>query len=313
MPATKTDPPSRIINHIVDSDSTSLTGGLNTATDVYINSNSSPVRNCSEMDFSRVKVDEIDDKSPEDDYVPKTKFTKINDTITKCKKYVRLHTADLVKNEELASHSELNESYNLDGTFTLDPSSSNVPLSAIPCVDNVPSAHHSSECSNSAHFCQCAKLETEFSNRNPDYRNTNNRFSMLNRNSTCDKCKCAVKPHSETLTGSQHGAHDPNDDSGASTLVNSQATVSTLSDSQNLSSILEYVDVARTSHGTLLTKNHRNRFLSTQPGSLSETFTKDDAVCSVAHDQSDPKVHAARSIKFDEEGGRENVIGGKFS
>ena len=258
----------------------------------------SPLNTGSLMDLSQIKVDEVDDKSPEDDYVPKSKFTKINDTITKCKKSVRLHTSEMKVNEKSAGNckSELNETFSLDGTFTMDPSSSHVPLSAVPCVDNISSAQQNicnidKQTLPSASSCQCSKSR----------RNINGNFESVvsenNKQSNCDMCKCAIEPHSEIHSGSGLQSCDPNDDSGASTLINSQATVSTLRDSQNLSGFSDIV------HSKCVNKG----YCSSQSDNLSDTFTKDDSSygssilsCPEVIGNSSTKVHAARSIKFEE-------------
>ena len=313
--ATNTAPPCRVASSGNDFPSVDniKRNRLTAVTD--INKKPSPGKAGALLDLSQIKVDEVDEKSPDEVFVPKSKFTNINDTIMKCKKYVKLHTADSEKTECLASNTELNGTFTLDSTFTMDPSTSQVPLSAVPNVDSVTSTHkNTSYCDKvnilSGQICQCAKLQTETSNRNPETNKSSIGVSDINKNSICDKCSCVVKPHSDIL-GSQLNTSDPNDDSATSTLVNSQATVSTLNDSQNLSGISQYMDIA-------YNRNHRNGILSSQSVNLSETFT----LGSVLHDDTlvssetlvnyetlvssetlgskTTKAHAARSIKFED-------------
>ena len=261
------------------------------------------------MDLSKITVDEIDEKSPEEDYVPKQKFLKLNDTITKCKKYVRLHTVETETQNSGASSSKagLNETFNLDGTFTMDPSNSSVPLSVVPCVDGIQPAVCCAEWQ-----CRNSKFLSETGSRDSLCPN---QFE-INRNTSCDKCKCAIKPHSET--GSLSYCCDPNDDSGASTLVNSQATVSTLNDSQNLSSVSEFsdIDIAKCTNKILGRLNNTDKYGS-QSSNLSDTFTKFDSssvstqgdVESIPAGATGVKAHVARSIKFEEGNNSKDTIG----
>ena len=262
------------------------------------------------MDLSKITVDEIDEKSPEEDFVPKPKFLKLNDTITKCKKYVRLHTVETeTQNSEANSKAGLNETFNLDGTFTMDPSNSSVPLSVVPCVDGIQPAVSCVECQ-----CRNSKFVRETGSRDSLCPN---QFE-INRETSCDKCKCAIKPHSETEPGSLSLCCDPNDDSGASTLVNSQATVSTLNDSQDLSSVSEFsdIDIAKCSNKILGRLNNTDKYGS-QSSNLSDTFTKFDSssvsthrdVGSIPAGATGARAHVARSIKFEEGDNSKNTIG----
>ena len=261
---------------------------LNSMTDM--NNKPSPSKSGGLMDLSQVKVDEIDEKSPDEVFVPKSKFTKLNDTITKCKKYVKVHCLDAVNSEKTASNNELN------GTFTMDPEASQIPLSAVPNVDSL-------------QLCRCVKSQIETLNGNPVTNNGIHAGSNMNENSVCAKCSCLVKPHSD-ITGSQLESHDPNDDSGTSTLMNSQATVSTLNNSQDLSGISEYMDIAYTGN-----QNNRIRTLSSSTVNLSDTFSKEGSMGSVSHNgtvvSKAAKVHAARSIKFEDGDGSRRGSGGK--
>ena len=263
------------------------------------------------MDLSKITVDEIDEKSPDEDYVPKQKFLKLNDTITKCKKYVRLHTVETETQNSGASSSKvgLNETFNLDGTFTMDPSNSSVPLSVVPCVDGIQPAVSSAESQ-----CRNSKFVSETGSRDSLCPN---QFE-INRNTSCDKCKCAIKPHFETEPGSLSHCCDPNDDSGASTLVNSQATVSTLNDSQNLSSVSEFsdIDITKCTNKIIGRLNNTDKYGS-QSSNLSDTFTKFDSssvstqrdVESIPAGATGAKAHVARSIKFEEGDNSKDTIG----
>ena len=272
------------------------------------------------MDLSKIKVDEIDEKSPEEDYAPKAKFLKLNDTITKCKKYVRLHTAEQEGRTSLASsnNSELNETFTLDGTFTMDPSSSCVPRFVVPCVDSLQSSKVSvckSEVIESCPECKCRKSQVV--NKTASSKNSCLNPFEIKRKTPCDTCKCAIEPHSEIESTSPSHFPDPNDDSGASTLVNSQATVSTLSDSQNLSSLSDITDVDYTKCPK--TRGFRNSNKCSQSENLSDTFTKlnfslpltDKAGDNNAAVNTGMKVHAARSIKFDEGDNSKSSSNGK--
>ena len=263
------------------------------------------------MDLSKITVDEIDEKSPEEDYVPKQKFLKLNDTITKCKKYVRLHTVETETQNSGASSSKagLNETFNLDGTFTMDPLNSSVPLSVLPCVDGIQPAISCAECR-----CRNSKFVNETGSRSSLCPN---QFE-INRKTSCDKCKCAIKPLSETEPGSLSHCCDPNDDSGASTLVNSQATVSTLNGSQNLSSVSEFsdIDITKCTNIILGRLNNTEKYGS-QSSNLSDTFTKFDSSSVSTHRDGESipagatgaKAHVARSIKFEEGDNSNDTIG----
>ena len=308
--ATNTAPPHRVVGsgNNVHSFDDIRRNRLNAVTDV--NNKPSPGKSDVLMDLTQIKVDEIDENSPEEVFAPKSKFTKLNDTITKCKKYVKLHSSDSKKSENVASNSGLNGTFTLDSTFTMDPAASQVPLSAVPNVDTLMSAQkNTSHCDRVGQFpsqkCQCVKLHNEPLSRNPD---TNNGINGVTENSICDKCSCFVKTHYD-VTGSQIDTQDPNDDSGTSTLMNSQATVSTLNNSQELSGISEYMDIA-------YTRKSRNGILSSNTVNLSDTFTKGDSLGPVVHNgavfSKTGKVHAARSIKFEDADSSRRGSGGKL-
>lgn len=174
----------------------------------------------------------------------KSRFSKLNDTISKKEKFSHLHVKPKTSLME-ASKVEIDEAdgQNLDGTFTIDPSVNDVSVSDIPCVD----------CADSQVCTKCDVLKKNVSKSviNLDSKSCvkcekNCDSNQLHNGEGCNCSKLAVEPAQkysscigEIQTGSQYGLEN---DSGASTIVNqssnsvaSLASVSTLIDGQNLS------------------------------------------------------------------------------
>ena len=176
-------------------------------------------------------VDFDTDESVELDAMPKSRFNRINDTITKCKNFSVSHsksTRSVVKShvrrsliaEEECSH---------DGTFTIDPDSVDIPESVIPCIDcengNKSVRNSVNVEDKSCHKCAIErKLKTD---------KVDNNGITLN-----------VEPAQRYTTCIEHLPADYGleNESGTSTIVDqsansvtSLASLSTLVDGQNLS------------------------------------------------------------------------------
>ena len=265
--------------------------------------------------------DDNDDESPEI-ILKESKFSKINDTITKCKKFSHLHvkpTMDKVTEEK---------EENLDNTFTIDPSDNLIPLSVIPHVDDVPctcvtastslSVINSESLSNKC-TASCAKVLS----RSCSY--TEN-LCMAGVSNSQDQDSLLVEPamnYSNCVDESQTGLPKNNieNDSGTSTIVDqsansvtSLASLSTLVDGQeNLSQNLSEVEENSLNKTKIVITEDRREFSSSQieklQGSLTVTKSKptetDSKSLTVTKgsnvDTGQPVLKKAmRSIKFDD-------------
>ena len=191
-----------------------------------------------------------DDINSDCDVQINARFSKINDTITKAKKFSHLHTKSANKNKEQCRTTEATNSENLDSTFTVE--SDSVVPSVLPSISR-----------NDFSLCDtCSKRKI----LNPLEKHT------VNSEIPCLKCDLHKKQKTDPVSNSQHESgltvlnntfdcdkleSGTQNDSNASTLVNqsgssqtSLASTSTLVEnlSQNLSSADENDSVRENSH-----------------------------------------------------------------
>ncbi|XP_052801091.1 uncharacterized protein LOC128231881 [Mya arenaria] len=200
----------------------------------------------------RTTVDHVnanEDASPERD-LSHSKFSHINDTITKCKKFSHIHHVNPNDIQETISEEE---SEKLDDTFTIDPNENCIPSSILPHVDDIDISSVSKsvikENENSA-LCSYANKNSPVKSMTKTHSYTSNLCEAGGLNSTfsCDSDSRQVEPalnYSNCVEESQTGLPVSlgENESGTSTIVDqsansvaSLASVSTLIDGpQNLS------------------------------------------------------------------------------
>lgn len=184
-------------------------------------------------------IDFETDDSPDLEELTKSRFAKVNDTITKSKKFSKLHTNTVLPSGKSKSRRSLidEESSDLDGTFTIDPASNNIPPSVIPCVDCVSEYTRSKD-------TVITLLSVKPCNKCVKDEEMTSQSIRKNGDCYCTEIEPAQKYTTcidSLQTGSQ-SEYGPENDSGTSTIVDqsansvaSLASVSTLVDGQNLS------------------------------------------------------------------------------
>lgn len=250
-----------------------------------------------------------------------SKFSKINDTITKSKKFSNLY----VKSDTVQNSKNGKEKETLDDTFTIDPSVNPLPEAVIPHVEESESGKDVNEFHNRRlstaviDKTKCArKLSCSDQSLTCNF-SENNRLTGSRESDHCHSLN--VEPAEnysycvEDQTGSNVNCEQ--NDSGASTLVDqsansvgSLASISTLVDggkqnlSQNLSGVEEKseIEVKENISHVAINSNTCVKEKPTVKRLSSETVTKSkpdilDVRLNNSTDKGASKV--VRSIKFD--------------
>lgn len=298
---------------------------------------------------ANVHTDE-DDKSPDRNIPTGSRFSQINDTITKSKKYSHLYVRPTCQQDTEKEYGK----ESLDDTFTIDPSVNPLPESAIPHVDdgNVRKCDIGSRnvCGSviAKGSCKCAQSLTingQTCSRN--CHSPRNSVPLLNCSQANKSCESQgiqsetshiVEPAEnysycvdEPQIGSQPSSGE--NDSGTSTLVDqsnnsvgSLASVSTLVDggqnlSQNLSGLDDKADgeekgVTNNKHvpSTSTEKLHREERSKSKVSSTTVIKPRPDVLETKETASMEKCVNKAiRSIKFDNTENAPSPSGGGYS
>ncbi|XP_060552819.1 kinesin-like protein KIF18A isoform X2 [Ruditapes philippinarum] len=276
-------------------------------------------------------VDFDTDESLELEAMPKSRFNKINDTMTKCKKFSSSHSKSsmsLVK-----SHTRriliVEEESNHDGTFTIDPDCLDIPASVIPCVDcdseNNKSVKISvvSDSYKTCHKCAKEMNVNSYNNIKLDNGICDTRSTSL-KTSHCGELNVEPAQRYTTCVEQLPVDYGPENDSGTSTIVDqsansvtSLASLSTLVDGQNLSQNLSSSEDSNLHEQTICTKHKRdslemkhmesvdNKLVKVNSGTVTKTVTntvQQETVTksvNVGVSEGDREAKAVRCIKFD--------------